>query len=205
MQSFAGPTPLLPPPPDCVPTVPPAPRSQERKINDPAYACLSNLTSAQVRNMYLNGTSMYGRSCLNEPYRILSGVADEADINALSEAAAPGHAAHLERVLALTLKHLAQCVPIVLEKPESLRLARYYFPQLMSAFAELPHCNKGKAARCPLSPDAQAQLGELAAAETLLYRAAVLRVDHLLAALPAGAGLPDEHELQEATRDCSPV
>lgn len=108
------------------------------------YACLSNITSHELRSILLEGRSVYGRGCLNEPFRMLSGLQDEVDLALLSTAPLDGP--HVTAALALTLRHLASCVPLVLEMPESLQLARHMFPQVSDAFRSMQHLNKGTTA-----------------------------------------------------------
>ncbi len=156
---------------------------QERAIRDGHFSCLSNLKAREMRSMFAQGRTLYGRGCLNEPFRILAGLTDELDLASLSDSPATEGSA-LVSALALTLRHLSGCVPLVLEDPRSMRLAQHWFPQLASAFQQLGQRNKGLARRCPLTPRAQAVLQELAAAEQVVYDAARRRVDVMLAALP---------------------
>lgn len=80
----------------------------------------------------------------------------------------------------MTLSHLATCVPLVLERPDSLRLARHWFPQLAGAFETLGRKNAGPVERCALSDRARAALADLAAGEQLIYDAAQRRADAML-------------------------
>ncbi|KAL4423826.1 hypothetical protein ABPG75_001127 [Micractinium tetrahymenae] len=167
---------------------------QERAIRDGHFSCLSNLKAREMRSMFADGRTLYGRGCLNEPFRILSGLTDELDLTALSNSST-AEGSLLNAALALTLKHLSGCVPLVLEDPRSLQLAQHWFPQLAPAFVELKKRNKGLARRCPMTERAQAVLQELAAGEQIVYDAARRRVEVMLAArqrepcLPArGAG-----------------
>jgi len=155
---------------------------QERKIRDAHFRCLSNLSPSEVRSMFTNGRSIYGRGCLNEPFRILSGLGDELDIASLSRSPTT-EGSTLSAALHLTLSHLAGCVPIVLEEPRSLQLVQHWFPQLADAFQVLPHHRKG-INRCELSQRNRAVLAELAQGERILYDAVLRRVDIMLASLP---------------------
>jgi hypothetical protein len=159
---------------------------QERNITDDKHRCLSKLKSSELRRMFIEGRSRYGRGCLNEPFRILSGLGDEMDIASLSHSSTTAGSA-LTSALTATLKHLATCVPLVLEEPRSMQLAQHWFPQMASAFQALPQHNKGLVERCPLTSRTRAVLEELAAGERLLYDAALRRVHVMLAALPQGS------------------
>lgn len=110
---------------------------------------------------------------------------DEAELSAL--ASAPPHNAHFTSALERTLQRLSRCVPLVLERPETMALAARWFPQLAPAFAadSMPRKNVGRARRCPLSPSARQVLEELAAGERLIYDAAVQRAEFMLAAAAA--------------------
>lgn len=149
------------------------------------WACLSNLTAPEIRHMLTHGRSTYGRGCLAEPYRILSGLTDERDLAAL--ATAPPGDPLLRAALALTLGHLSRCVPLVLERPDSAALADAWFPQLEGVFGGGGRReNVGKAPRCPLSAEARGVLQQLAANEQLLYDAVLRRIDRMLASLRPG-------------------
>ena len=146
-----------------------------------------------MRSMFADGRTLYGRGCLNEPFRILSGLTDELDLAALSRSPTT-EGSVLTSALTLTLSHLSGCVPLVLEDPRSMRLAQHWFPQLAPAFQQLGKRNKGLARRCPMTQRAQAVLQELAAAEQIVYDAARRRVEIMLAALPAEGGEPEGSE-----------
>ncbi|PSC70625.1 galactosylceramide sulfotransferase [Micractinium conductrix] len=159
---------------------------QERNLSDsnPHYGCLSNLSTEELRHMFLAGRTQYGRGCLNEPFRVLGGFSDELDLAVLS-ATTEHDNTFLSAALAMTLSHLATCVPLVLERPDSLQLAQHWFPQLADAFKPLVRNNTGAAERCPMSERTRAALAELARGEQILYDAALRRVDAMLATLPA--------------------
>lgn len=132
--------------------------------------------------MFLHGRTVYGRGCLNEPFRMLSGLSDEGDLADLSTQPVDGPA--VTAAVRLTLSHAATCVPIVLEDPRTLQLVRHWFPQLSGAFKTLRHMNAGSVKRCKLTDDTRAVLSELAAAESIVYDVARQRVEVMLAALP---------------------
>ncbi|KAL4423827.1 hypothetical protein ABPG75_001128 [Micractinium tetrahymenae] len=171
---------------------------QERRIKHQHYRCMNLLTNAELRNMLTNGRTIWGRGCLNEPFRILSGLSDELDLAALSSSPST-KGSLLTAAMSLTLSHLSGCVPLVLEDPRSLRLVRHWFPQLAPAFMELQQVRKTKAARCPMSNRTRATLEELGAGERMLYDAVQRRMEVMLAALPPEAEeqLPPEVEEEE--------
>lgn len=168
---------------------------QERRIKHQHYRCMNLLTTAELRNMFVNGRTKWGRGCLNEPFRILSGLTDELDLAALS-ASPSTKGSLLTTAMSLTLSHLSGCVPLVLEDPRSLRLVRHWFPQLAPAFVELQEVRKTKAARCPMSNRTRAVLEELGAGERMLYDAAKRRLEVMLATLP-----PEEEEPQQQAEE----
>ena len=179
---------------------PPAPHPphtllQERGIKNKHFSCLDQLNPVELRRMFMDGRSKFARGCLNEPFRILSGLTDEEDLAALSSAA-PDQGWQLTAAMALTLQHLAQCVPVVLERPESLRLMRHYFPQLTPGLDSLQHANALKVGRCPLSDATRSLLAELSVGEHILYEAVQRRVDYMLAEL----GEEGEQQQEEEQR-----
>ncbi|PSC73525.1 sulfotransferase family [Micractinium conductrix] len=168
---------------------------QERGIKNKHFSCLDQLNPVELRRMFMDGRSKFARGCLNEPFRILSGLTDEEDLAALSSAA-PDQGWQLTAAMALTLQHLAQCVPVVLERPESLRLMRHYFPQLTPGLDSLQHANALKVGRCPLSDATRSLLAELSVGEHILYEAVQRRVDYMLAEL----GEEGEQQQEEEQR-----
>ena len=146
------------------------------------WTCLGNLTAAEVRHMFNNGLSYYGRGCLAEPFRILSGLNDEHDLTTL--ATVPQEHPMFRTMLALTLRHLRRCVPLILEQPHSTTLADTWFPQFVGVFNFTDKReNVGLAPRCPVSAEVRRVLQELAANEQLLYDIVRQRVDRMLATL----------------------
>lgn len=141
-------------------------------------ACLSDLGEEELVGELTSGGE---HSCANEPLRMLSGLGDPLDTRGL--AGAPTRAAVVE----LALAHLGRCVPLVVELPGTLALARHWFPQLAPAFGAVRQRNAGTVPRCPLSAAAEAAMCRLAAEEQVVYDAALARARAMLAALPPQA------------------
>lgn len=101
--------------------------------------CVTELTPNELINMLVTKTDKYGTSCLNEPFRVLSGMLDEDVIDTM------GYSVEYEnskvipnlqiidtQLFNLSLVHLYKCVPIILEYPESWVLLKRKFPILYS-------------------------------------------------------------------------
>lgn len=158
---------------------------QERGIaaTEHRLTCLSNLTEPEISSFLRYGRSMWGRGCLNEAFRILSGVNDETAIAQMTMR--EGGAVTFQPILAMTLHNLAKCVPLVLEMPESFALVDHFFPQFASTFASMPRENTGQVGRCALSAESEAALVKLAndGGEQLLYDSVKQRVTLLLSSI----------------------
>jgi hypothetical protein len=123
----------------------------------------------ELRRVFIDGRNKWGHGCLNEPFRILSGLANEEDLAALSHSP-PDEGSPLTSALQLTLSHLEGCVPIVVERPKyDLNVVQHWYPQLAPAMQSLKGILECPAERCMLSERTTWLLEELAAGERILY------------------------------------
>jgi hypothetical protein len=153
------------------------------------HACLSNLRADEMHDFFRRSRTREGFGCLNEPFRVMSGVRDETWLARLA-------GTDFHTVLEHTLAHVAQCVPLILEDPRTPDVVRHWMPQFapeviaqLSAPLErraLPGPLRGeRPEKCPLNSLARRTLTELTAEETVLYEAATLRLGVMAAAIPA--------------------
>jgi hypothetical protein len=84
----------------------------KQKHND-----LSEVSTQYLEKLLNSKSQLDGRSCLNEPYRVLSGQRDELFLESLLENDHARRAA-----FAMTLQHAKDCFPLVLEIPASFDL-----------------------------------------------------------------------------------
>ena len=135
----------------------------------------------------------FSNSCLNEPFRVFSGLHDEDVINSLGLKLNPAELTvepsldHLSAdVFEQTLMRYAQCTPYILELPkQSGDLLAYKFPQLYEAGAfrmdkasnvEKTKCegNRGKP-----TPEQLKLLANFAAYERVLYDAVIMKTQNI--------------------------
>ena len=127
--------------------------------------CMAKLDTKKLKTLLVN----YG--CVNEPFRRLGqcGVQTHAD--------ATDRKARMQ-IWNNTLQNLASCVPILVDKQETVTAAVKHFPQFKQAFW---HMKKEKLngnsypKDCEIPDTHLAVIKELAAQETLLYEAAKKR------------------------------
>ena len=135
----------------------------------------------RASNTLLKGRSKFGRSCLNEPFRIMSGLLDEKIINSMNVLQSP----LTLTVFKMTLDNLAKCVPFVLEREESSRVVAHWFPQLEQGIRQVSALRKKikegrNTSGCILSNAHFAVLEELTTTERILYTMAVKRWENLV-------------------------
>lgn len=142
-----------------------------RMLQKGAPQCLADLEPEQMRKLFLSGRSVYGYSCMNEPFRMLSGLVDEDIFNSDDK-----KDTIWLRIVNSTLQHLAMCVPVVLGDPQAYLVAGHWFPQLKAAFSAEMRVNTNNRKRCKLPESHVAVLQDLARYETLLFDAVVARL-----------------------------
>ena len=155
-------------------------------------SCIGDLSLEELYHLLADEVDEFANSCLNEPFRVFSGLYDEDVINSLGieldtsrHLALPNLSNLSLHALQATLKHYQQCAPYILELPvESSDLLAYKFPDLYSAGAyRLDMANNvgGDSERCSgdrSKPTAQQMhlLEHFAAYERVLYDAVVQKV-----------------------------
>ncbi|CAE7581061.1 rlmN [Symbiodinium sp. CCMP2592] len=133
-----------------------------------APACMGKLEPSKLKSLLQN----YG--CVNEPFRRLGHCglkpADAKDKKA--------------RMLSwnTTLEHLAECVPVLVDKQETYAAAVKYFPQFKQVFWQMKKLKLNEnenTEECAIPDTHMAVIKELASEELLLYEAAHARAKNL--------------------------
>jgi hypothetical protein len=148
----------------------------------PRHACLSSLSAIEITDLFHSMRTQWGSGCLNEPFRIFSGISDEEWLAHIDGTRS------FQVILARTLKNLAKCVPVVLEDARSLQVLQRWLPQFAPELAK--HLSKPETSRalpegsdprrpvrCPLSDGARHTLSQLARHEAIVYDAAKQRLE----------------------------
>ena len=152
--------------------------------------CISDLTIEELYYLLAVEVDDFSNSCLNEPFRVFSGLLDEDLVNNLgikTDPIAKSAEAVLSQfsadILRTTLMRHAKCAPYVLELPDlSGDLLAYKFPQLYEAGAfrmdKASNVEKTKCGGNRAKPSAEqlAMLENFAAYERVLYDAVVEKV-----------------------------
>lgn len=140
-------------------------------VRKDAPECMAKLSPDQLRDVLIQV------GCVNEPFRRLSG-----ECSVISHAGDFSSQARSE-VWNSTLRNLAQCVPLFLEEPQSMKVAAAYFPQLSGSFLSLAHVslneNTKYNAKCNIPESHYNVIRELAKSEEMLYATAKRRMWHL--------------------------
>jgi len=133
-----------------------------------APSCISDVPPEKLKSKLLDG------ACINEPFRRIGDCnvatrlehhkSDEAQVSAWQT----------------TLSHLAGCVPIILEEPESYKVAGHLFPQFSDAFHKMRQVklnkNKKYDHHCKITNAHVRAVKEAASHEIKMYKAAKKRV-----------------------------
>ncbi|CAK0894791.1 unnamed protein product [Prorocentrum cordatum] len=140
--------------------------------------CLAAVKPEDMKQFFRQGRSEYGLGCLNEPFRMLSGLVDEALFNDDTDDQ------EWDYVFNSTLANLAHCVPIILENCSTLDVAVSWFPQLKH-IADLRTVRKNRGGeKCELSQRHLDVLEDLTRHERNLYDLAVQRADKFFSSMP---------------------
>ncbi|CAE7237392.1 Slc4a1, partial [Symbiodinium necroappetens] len=148
--------------------------------------CMAKLDPKKLKTLLVN----YG--CVNEPFRRLGqcGVQTHAD--------ATDKKARMQ-IWNSTLRNLAACVPVLVDKQDTYSAAVKHFPQFKQAFWQMKKekMNTNSYPKdCEIPATHMAVIQELAAQETLLYEAAVLASERGLSWREAKARLDATDDFQ---------
>jgi hypothetical protein len=135
----------------------------------------------------LRHTDEYGSSCVNEPFRILSGFRDEKvfdDMVKNSDDVRPFYDEQTKLVFDLTVSNLAKCTPCILELPQSYDLLNVKLPfsDKKRPLASSIRKNKNKskyynAGNQSLREDQMEAFRKVTAVEQVLYNAVRKKVE----------------------------
>ncbi|CAE7588319.1 unnamed protein product [Symbiodinium natans] len=138
-----------------------------------APACMADLPAEQLKRLLVE------RGCVNEPFRRFS----ECQPNSTVSMDDPkGRQSAWQN----TLDYMSQCVPIIVGRQVSLKVAANYFPQLADAIWDMKslavnrnthYLNQGE---CRVPDTHMEVIKQLAQPETVLYEAAVKRMWQLM-------------------------
>ncbi|CAE7229804.1 unnamed protein product [Symbiodinium natans] len=133
-----------------------------------APTCVADVPPEKLKS------ELVGHACVDEPFRRIG------DCNAAGEI--EHFHTNQERVQgwSLTLGHLSKCVPLIIEEPESYKVAAAAFPQLARAFLDLGevklNANKQYDSQCHPTPSHLRAVRAVTSQESRIYRAARKRM-----------------------------
>jgi hypothetical protein len=138
---------------------------------DSSFLCMNDVPNSSLEAVLRYGTDEFGDGCLDEPFRIFSGIYNPDQFSLADDVESPKARA----VLSQTLENLSRCVLLdVGDTRSSQEILQSWLPQL-----RLPSettLNKGAVPRCHLSREKEQLLQRLTRAETVVYRAVESRV-----------------------------
>ncbi|CAE7229797.1 unnamed protein product [Symbiodinium natans] len=133
-----------------------------------APSCIAHVHPQQLKSKLLDN------ACVNEPFRRIGdcNVASRLEHRKSDEAQVTAWET--------TLSHLSGCVPIILEEPESYKVAAHVFPQFSDAFHKMRQVklnkNKKYDNHCRVSHSHMRAMKEVASHEIRMYKAARKRM-----------------------------
>jgi len=140
------------------------------------FSCMNNIPVETLRDILVNRVDRYGDGCLDEPFRILSGITDERLLRKSNDVKSPEFWAAYQN----SLRWLEQCHILILDDDRTARLVGKYIPQLKANLNGLEQKNRNKNEKCQLDKARLSLLHELTAAERRLYKAVQSRVNYLV-------------------------
>lgn len=185
-----------------------------RLVGELSGKCINDLSVAEFTKILVAKKDMYGDGCLNEPFRIFSSLRmrkDDPRINHLGLVHVHGDSNSLQETVDTTktakattvsphisnhdivsfrdsLEHLSNCVPLVNEIPESVRLLEYIAPQLyhrggfnINSANLQQHYNSTVNSCAPPDKARYEVLYNVTRFETILYNTVVAKTKKLIA------------------------
>lgn len=134
--------------------------------------CIDELPFSTFAKL-LSSIDEYGHSCLNEPFRILSGINDETVIDQLLQNNQNHTVSIKAAIMQLTLEHLQKCPPIVQEIYPSFDAMNRRYPlfEKHETFSDAIVANVFSRGCAPLHGEALTLVENVSALEMLLYDA----------------------------------
>ncbi|CAE7528493.1 unnamed protein product [Symbiodinium sp. CCMP2456] len=138
-------------------------------------------SSASTKDLSVDNLKklLVDRGCVNEPFRRFSECQPNSTVSMIDTKAR-------QAAWQNTLTYMSQCVPIILGRQVSLKVAANHFPQLADAIWDMKslavnrnthYLNQGE---CHVPDSHMEAIKELAESETMLYEAAVKRMWQLM-------------------------
>lgn len=140
------------------------------------YNCINDVPLEKLRQILLHGVDHFGDGCLDEPFRILSGLSD----NKLLKRANNVHSLEFMIAYKNTMDWLRRCNILIMDDVRTFDLAGRFIPQLDRALHNVSRENANSVRKCVLDQDHLALLISLTEAERLVYNAARRRIAYLL-------------------------
>ena len=139
------------------------------------FRCISEVPVSTLKEMLLFGVDHYGDGCLDEPFRILSGLADKTLLRNSNDI----RSVEFQIAYKNSLQWIARCIPLLLDDNRSIVVANYFVPQLRPFISGIRHENKNHNTKCPLNDTHLSLLHSLTEGERLLFKQAKSRLEYL--------------------------
>lgn len=139
------------------------------------FKCISEVPLSTLKEILLFGVDHYGDGCLDEPFRILSGLADKTLIRKSNDI----RSVEFQIAYQNSLHWIARCIPLILDDDRTNALVNYFIPQLRSFFSGIGHENKNHNTKCPLNDTHLSLLHSLTEGERLLFKQVKSRFEYL--------------------------
>jgi hypothetical protein len=137
---------------------------------------MNDIPIETLREILMYGVDHYGDGCLDEPFRILSGISDKK----LLQKANNMQSLEFQLSFRNSLEWLSQCHILILDDKRTLKLSGKLIPDLKDALDLLGHENSNKGTKCQLDQEHIALLHKLTEAEHRLYKTVQNRINYLV-------------------------
>ena len=138
---------------------------------------LSDLSPHDIESLINSKSHFDGKSCLNEPYRVMSGQRDETFIdNLLNDSQA------LLGAYAMSLHHIATCFPLVMEVPVTFGMFNTLYPMVNvvnASFAALHH-SLDRSGLQKYSSDQLEIFQQYTHADSLIYNVVLEKINNIM-------------------------
>jgi hypothetical protein len=141
------------------------------------YKCINDVPVDTLRQLLMYGVDHYGDGCLDEPFRILSGVSGKRLLRKANDI----HSSEFTVAFHNTMHWLQRCNILVMGDRRTFDLAGKLLPQLRDAFNHVGHENANSAAKCHLDEAHLSVITSLTEAERKVFHAVQQRVEYMLA------------------------
>lgn len=139
------------------------------------HKCINDVPIEQLRQLLLYGVDHYGDGCLDEPFRILSGLSDSRLLRRANNVRS------LEFLIAYrnAMYWMRRCNILIMDDSRTFALTGIFVPQLREALTSVRRENANRGHKCLLDQEHLSLLMSLTEAERMVFNAAERRIAYM--------------------------